>query len=421
MTSIYFLIQNNAAIADIEQMAGLLKEAHFEVVDTLEQGDIIIINSCTIESPSVAFFFNLVDETKRKYPYKIIIASGCIPQAYPEKLPTISIIGTKQIQNIVQVVEESLNENIVHLLGTDEMPPLNLPKVRQNPILEIIPIGRSSTNACASCKTTAARGKLKSYPVEEIVSVAEKAVHDGVKEIWLSSPNTMCYGFDLGTTVAELLKELFAIPGKFKIRLDRGSPAQMLTIKDQLIPLLRHEKMFRFIHLPAQSGSNEILKKLRKGYTKEQFLSLITELKEKVPKITIATDIVVGFPEENDNHYWETLNLVRAITPDIMTIIPFLAQSKTSSKMEPLPPEVINHRSKVLNDIYHNISNLCNEQWIGWQGEIIITEKGNESGYWIGRNLSYKPIIIQGNFRLGDTVTVRITKSSVFELRGEVL
>lgn len=422
MTNIYFLTQNNSAIADIEQMAGLLKEAHFEIVDDIEKGDIIIINSCTIESPSESFFFNIVEETKKKYPYKIIIAAGCIPQAYPTKLSTISIVGTKQIHNIVQVVEESLNDNNVRLLGTEEMPPLNLPKARKNPIIEIIPINRSSVNTCISCKTTAARGKLKSYPIEEIVSVAEKAVHDGVKEIWLSSHDTMCYGFDIETNLAELLKGLIAIPGKFKIKLGLGNPVHLLKIKDQVIPLLNHEKMFRFIHLPAHSGSNEILKKMRQGSTKEEFLLLIKELKEKIPKITIVTDIIVGFPGENENQYWETLNLVRAITPDIINISPFYAQPKTpTAKMEPLPQEVINHRSKVLTDIYHNTSNLRNEQWIGWQGEIIIDEKGKENNHWIGRNLSYKPIVMQGNFKLGDIVTIRIIKSSVFDLQGETV
>lgn len=421
MTSIYFLTQNKAN-ADVEQMAGLLKEADFEIANNIEQGDVIIINSCTLEVSSEVFYFNVVAETKKKYPYKIIIAAGCIPQAYPEKLSGVSIVGTKQIQNIVQVVEESLHENKIHLLETEEMPPLNLPKVRQNPFREIIPISRSTANSCASCKTTVTREKLKSYPVEEIVSVAEKAVQDGVKEIWLTSPNTMCYGFEAGTTLAELLKELIAIPGKFKIKIDKGSPAHFLKIKEQLIPLLTHNKVFRFLHLPAYSGSNEMLQKMRRGNTKEQFLSLIAELKEKVPTITIATDIVVGFPGENENHHWETLNLVRVIMPDIMTISPFQGELKTpAAKTEPVSAEVIQHRTKVLTDIYHNSASLCNEQWKGWQGEIIIDEKGNENNHWIGRNQSYKSIIVQGNLKLGDIVTVRITKSSVFELRGEIV
>lgn len=423
MTTVHFITQGcSANQADTENMKGLLKEADFEIVDSLEEGDIIVINSCVVKSPTESAFFHLLEETKRKHPYKIIIAAGCIPQTDPEKFPGVSVIGTKQIHNIVSVVEESLNDNVVKMLETGEMPPLNLPKVRKNPIVEIIPISRGCLSACTFCKTKAARGNLKSYPIEEIVNLARKAVREGVKEIWLTSQDTMCYGFDIGTNLPHLLKELITIPGDFKIRIGMGNPVHMLKIKDELIPLFNHEKIFRFIHLPAQSGSDKVLKEMRRGNTNQEFLSLIKDLKEKVPKITIATDIIVGYPEETEDQYWETLNLVRFVTPDVINISKFWARPKTpAAKKEQLAAEIIKHRSKVLTDIFHNVSTIRNEQWIGWEGKIIIDEKARENGQWVGRNLSYKPVLVYGDFSLGDIVNVRITKSSTFDLRGEIV
>ncbi|MBS3127508.1 tRNA (N(6)-L-threonylcarbamoyladenosine(37)-C(2))-methylthiotransferase, partial [Candidatus Woesearchaeota archaeon] len=421
MTSVCFITQGcSANQADSEQMKGLLKEARFEIVDSVEEGDVIILNSCTVKSPTESSFFTTLENIKKEYPYKIIIIAGCIAQADRQKFKEYSLIGTKQIHNVVQVVEESLNDNVVKMLETGEMPPLNLPKIRKNPIVEIIPINRGCLSACTFCKTKQARGNLQSYPIADIVSVAQKAVNDGVKEIWLTSQDTMCYGFDLGTNLPHLLNELIKIPGKFKIRVGMGNPVHLLKFIDELIPLLNHDKVFKFIHLPAQSGSDTVLKEMRRGNTAEEFLDLVIKLKDQVPHLTLATDLIVGFPTETDDDFWQTLEVVRKTTPDVINISRFWPRPKTpAAKMEQLPIEVMKHRTKVLTDIFHNISTLQNERWLGWEGEIIIDEQGTHENQWIGRNDSYKPVLVEGNFTLGEVVTVAITKTTTFDLRGE--
>jgi threonylcarbamoyladenosine tRNA methylthiotransferase CDKAL1 len=431
MTSIHFITQGcSANISDTEQMKGLLKEAKFDIVDELEEADIVILNSCVVKTPTESALITKLEQIKQEYPYKIIIVAGCMAQSDRHRLKAYSLIGTRQLHNIVEVVEESLNNNIVKMLETGEMPPLNLPKVRKNPVVEIIPISRGCLSACTFCQTRFARGRLKSYPISEIVATARKAALDGVKEIWLTSQDNMCYGFDIDTNLARLLEKLVQLPGEFKIRVGMGSPEHVMKFRDELFPLLNHEKVFKFIHLPQQSGSNRVLELMKRGNSKEEFTQLVKEFRQNVPGITVATDIIVGFPTETDEDHWETLNLIREINPDIINISKFWARSKTSAeKMEQLPMEVIKHRTKILTDIFHNISRMKNEKWIGWEGDIVINEEGEDRKQegeisrkqWIGKNPYYKQVIVEGEYKLGDILKVKINRASTFAIIGEVI
>jgi threonylcarbamoyladenosine tRNA methylthiotransferase CDKAL1 len=423
MTSVYFLTQGcSANRADTEQMQGLLLESDFTIENNLEDADIVVFNTCTVKTPSESSFFTKLDEIKKQYPYKIIVIAGCIAQADRKRLKDYCLIGTRQIQSIVEVIEEALNDNIVHALETGEMPPLSLPKVRKNPVVEIIPIGRGCLSACTFCKTKQARGNLQSYSIEDVVSVARKGIQEGVKEIWLTSQDTFCYGFDLDTDLSELLKELINIPGNFKIRVGMGNPVHLKKIKDSLFPLMANEKVFRFLHIPAQVGSTKVLKEMLRGNTNEEYLAIIEELKTMIPDITLATDIIVGYPTETEDDYWETLQLLRKITPDVVNISKFWSRPGTSAaKLEELPQEEVKRRAKVVTDIFHNISTLQNEKWRGWEGTIVIDEKGKFENQWVGRNYTYKPVIVEGSFKLGDTIDVKIVKTTMFDLRGEVV
>lgn len=407
--------------ADSEQMAGLLKQAKFELVETIEDADVVVFNTCTVKTPSENSFFTQLDQFKKDHPYKIVVISGCIPQADKQKLKDYSLVGTKQIHNIVQVVEEALHDNVLQLLNNDEMPPLNLPRVRKNPIVEILPINRGCLGACTFCKTKTARGTLVSYPAAEIVEVAKKAVAEGVKEIWLTSQDTFCYGFDIKTDLPTLLEQLVQIPGDFKIRIGMGNPDHMPKIGTRLVEIYKHPKIFKFLHLPLQAGHDEILKAMHRRYTVEEYLQTINLFKREIPEINIMTDIIVGYPTETDDHYWGTLEVVRKTIPDSINISRFWPRPDTpAAELPELPGEVVKHRSRVLTDIFHNISKLQNERWLDWKGEIIIDEKGREPGQWIGRNHSYKQIIVEGDFKLGDKVQVQIVKAETFDLRGRI-
>lgn len=408
--------------ADSEQMAGLLKRAKFEIVDDPEEAYILIFSTCTVKGPTERKFFNRLEEVKQKYHHKIIIIAGCIPQSDPEKVSNYSLIGPRQIHKVVEVVEEAINGNILHALNDDEVPSLNQPRCRMNNLIAIIPIARGCLGNCTYCKTKSARGNLVSYSIEEIKKEVELAAKDGAKEIWLTSQDNGCYGFDINTNLAKLLEELVNVPGKFMIRLGMMNPDHLLKYKDDFIQILEHPKIFKFLHLPVQSGSNEILKKMNRFYTVEEFNNLVVELRVKFPDLSIATDIIIGFPGETEEQFQETVRMVKAIMPEAINLSKFWPRSKTpAEKMEPVPGEEIKRRSVFITKVRDNISKIRNERWIGWKGRIVIDEQGTEKSQRAGRNYAYKKIVVEGVYNLGDVLEVRIGKVGNFCLFGKVI
>ncbi|MEE9525582.1 MAG: tRNA (N(6)-L-threonylcarbamoyladenosine(37)-C(2))-methylthiotransferase [Candidatus Woesearchaeota archaeon] len=405
--------------SDSETMAGLLKEAGFEVVNDVDDAFIVIINTCTVKGPSETKFYKYLKKLKKEYKYKKIIIAGCIPQTDPSKLKKHGLIGTSQITNIVQLVEEVLNDNPIPMLEKKELPRLNLPKIRKNPVVEIIPICEGCLGSCAYCKVRAARGKLRSYPKEEIIEQARKAIlKDRIPEIWLTAQDTGCYGKDIDSSLPELLKEIIKIPGEFKIRLGMLNPNYAYEFLDELIEIFKSEKMFKFLHAPVQSGSNEILKAMKRKYTVEQFNEIIDKFKAAIPNITIATDIIVGFPGETEKQYQDSLDLIKKITPDVLNRSRFWPRPKTpAAKMENrVPGPIIKHRSGLMSSIFTNIARMQNEKWLGWTGIVLVDEIGKDDTK-VARNFAYKPIIIPGKYKLGDKLKVRVNKTTNFDLR----
>jgi len=436
-------------------MAGLLREARFEIVDDPEEADVVILNSCVVKAPSENSLFRELE--KYKGSYKIVIIAGCVPQTEPEKLKGYPLVGTKQIDKIVEVVEEALNENVIENLSNEGNPVLNLPKVRKNPVVEIIPICRGCLGNCSYCKVRSARGKLVSYPIKEIKLQVRKALREGVKEIWLTAQDCGCYGFDIDANLAELLKELISIESDFKIRVGMMNPNHLMKIKDELIQAYKSEKVFKFLHLPVQSGNSEVLKAMKRKYSVEDFLSLVNEFKKHFPKLTLSTDVIVGFPGESEEQYWDTLNLIRGLSPDVLNISRFWARPKTlAAKMKKqIKGSEIKRRSGVLTTIFNNIARMQNEKWFGWGGEILIDDTGKgatgvscsdgenslsmasvarpesscssagssegKRNNWIGRNFAYKQVIVEGDFRLGEKVRVKVEKVTSWDLRGRVV
>ncbi len=425
MTSIHFITQGcSANQSDTEVMKGLLKQAKFDIVDNLDDAHVLVFNTCTVKNPSESTFFRELEKIKIEHPYKTIIVAGCIAQSDPTNpiLNNYCLIGTRQTHRIVEVVEEAINDNVVRLLEKGEMPPLDLPKLRKNPVVGIIQINLGCLGGCTFCKTKSARFNLKSYPIEDIVKEAKLALKDGVKEIWLTSQDTFCYGFDIGTDIVELLESLTQIPEDFKIRVGMGNPDHLPKIKtERLVKIYQHPKIFKFIHLPLQAGHNETLKEMNRLYTVQQFIKIIKDFRTAIPEINIMTDVIVGYPTETEDHYWGTLEAIKRLTPDSVNISRFWARPGTkAAKLKQLNGDVIKHRSKIITEIFHNISHIQNEKWKGWEGKIIIDEKGRE-GQWIGRNYCYKPVIVEGDFFLGQEIKVKIVKANRFDLRGEVV
>ena len=407
--------------SDSELMAGLLKKADFEIVENIEDADVLIVNSCTVKGPTENKFFKRLEEIRKKLPDKKIIIAGCIAQTDSEKLEGYSLIGPYQINRIVEVVEETINDNIVTLIAEERNPRLNIPKIRRNNLVEIIPICAGCLGEpCSYCKVKSARGSLFSYDRQEIIKQAKKAIEDGCKEIWLTAQDTGCYGKDINSSLPELLREVVNIEGDFFVRIGMMNPNHAMGFLDELIEAYKNPKIFKFLHIPVQSGNNAILKLMKRRYNVEDFRKIINEFRSRLDNITVSTDIICGFPTESEGQFKDSLNLIREIKPDVLNISRFWPRPKTeAAEMEnQIEGWETKRRSQLLADIFNNISRMNNERWINWQGSIIIDEKGKDDSF-VGRNFAYKPVVVKGNYKIGDTVDVKIRTVTSFDLRAE--
>jgi threonylcarbamoyladenosine tRNA methylthiotransferase CDKAL1 len=355
---------------------------------------------------------------------KEIIVAGCIAQTAYDELNEFSLIGTTQVNNVVSVVEETINGNIVKLIAFEKNPRLNLPKISKNRIVEIVPICSGCLGEpCAYCKVKQARGELVSYDKAAILKQITKAVFNGAKEIWLTSQDNGCYGKDIGTNFPELLGDIIKIPGDFKIRVGMMNPNHAKEWTDELAELMKNEKVFKFLHLPVQSGNNEILKLMRRKYTAEDFKEIVKKLRAEIPDISIATDIICGFPGETEEQFQDSIKLIREVKPDVLNRSRFWPRPGTeAAKMEgQIHGNETKRRCTIIVDIFKIMMNVNNERkWAGWEGEILIDERGKDDS-WVGRNYAYRPVVVKGNLSLGDKVKVKVEKTNEYYFTGNIL
>ena len=425
MTSIYFQTHGcSTNVSESEIMMALLKQAKFDLVSEPENADIIIINVCTVKGEETT----IREIRKLNIPNKKLIVAGCITKRIlneaREIREDVSFISTDNIQSIVEVVEETLNDNPIEATARNEEKKINLPKIRKTPLVGIIPILNSCANYCSYCSVKYVKGKLLSYEIKDIVCEAQQCIQQGCKELWITSQDNAAYMLDKSpiNMLPELIENVTKLDGKFYVRIGMMNPRHLTPILDRMIEVYKHPKVFKFLHIPVQSGNNRILGLMKRNYTVDDFKNIIAAFRNKIPEITISTDIIVGFPTETEEEFQDSINLVREIKPDVLNISRFQARPGTeAARMDgQIHGNESKVRSTILTEVYLIQNKVHSERWIGWQGQILIDEKGKEDS-WSGRNYAYRPVIVKGDFKLGDIVNVRVTDVTAFDLRAEVI
>lgn len=414
-------------MSDSEVMAGLLKKAGFEIVDDIADAFIVIINTCTVKGNT-----NIIRNMRnilRDYPYKQIVLAGCVTcdliKEAKELKEDICVVNTHNLHEIVSVVEETLNENFIEVLGKPEteVAKINLPKIRKNPVVSIIPISSGCLANCSYCSVRLIKGKLFSYPIEKIVKEAKQSVREGCRELWITSQDTAAYGmeWDGKSHLPELLRKLVDINGQFIIRLGMGNPFNFMQIADEIIEILRNKKMFKFLHIPIQSGNDDVLKAMNRNYSVEEFLGLIAKFRAVIPNITISTDMICGFPGETDEQFKDSMDVLDKIKPDMLNRSRFRPRPGTpAAKMQQVEGGLVKDRSRAMTSKFDWLAYESNTRWKNWQGNILINEVGKDDT-WIGRNSYYKPVIVKGNVKIGNIVTVAVTGITKHYLRAELV
>lgn len=413
--------------SDGEYMAGQLAAYGYKITDNSAEADLWLLNSCTVKNPAEDHFRNSIKKAQEGK--KKVVLAGCVPQAQPrqEYLKGLSIIGVQQIDRVVEVVEETIKGHSVRLLGQKKDngkrlggARLDLPKIRKNPLIEIISINTGCLNACTYCKTKHARGDLASYPIEELVDRAKQSFQEGVCEIWLTSEDTGAYGRDIGTDLPTLLWKLVeVIPEGAMLRLGMTNPPYILEHLEEMAKILNHPRVYAFLHIPVQSASDSVLMDMKREYCVADFKQVVDFLKEKVPGITIATDIICGFPGETDEDFLETMKLVELYRFPSLFINQFYPRPGTpAAKMPQVPAAVKKQRTKDLSQLFHSYNPYDHK--VGERQRVLVTEESFDSNYYVAHNPFYEQVLVPKDpLLMGKMVEVNIYEAGKHFMKGQ--
>jgi MiaB-like tRNA modifying enzyme len=408
-----------------EIMKGLIKQGGLNITSKEDFADLIVINSCIVKEPTQEKIRRRVFDLLKKG--KKVILAGCMPRLNQKKLKheNLFLLDTSQIKNIVSLIQDIGFENYKsekYLSRRNEIK-INLPKILEEKFIGITQISEGCLGECTYCNVRLAKGKLFSYPKEEIIDSIKKDLEAGCKEIWITSQDNASYGEDYGNlSLLELLREILKIKGNFFVRVGMMNPNNVLKILPELIEIYKNPKMFKFLHIPIQSGSDKILRLMKRKYKKEDILKIVSEFKRQIPGITISTDVIVGFPGESEEDFEETFSLIKKIKPEILNASKFWKLKDTpAEKMKQVDRKTVIKRVSNLMKLHLNICKENQKSYFDWKGKVFVDQIGFGKTY-LARNENYKLFAVYSNEKiLGKMVEVKVKKIMPHYLVSEKL
>lgn len=423
---------------DSEVIAGILASLGYLSTEELEEADLILYNTCSVrENPERKVYGHIgaFRKLKEAKPELIIGICGCMPQQKDElqnileKLPHVDLIfGTHNIHRLPELLERAQSgERVVEVWeeaqaaqGEDHRD--GLPVIRRHNVKAFVNVIYGCTNFCSYCIVPYTRGREHSRLPEMVIKEVRDLAEAGFKEVTLLGQNVNAYGKDLGAdiTFGKLLRELHQIEGIERIRFTTSHPRDM---GDDLISAMAElPKVCEHLHLPVQAGSNRILRRMNRGYTREYYLQLVERVRRAVPGISLTTDLIVGFPGETEEDFAETLSLVEEVRFDSAFTFIFSPRKGTpAAKMtDQVPEEVKKERIYRLIDLQNEISAEHMQKLLGQELEVLVEEVSSTG--LVGRTRSNRQVHFSGDESLvGQLARVRITEASTFSLKGQLV
>jgi len=408
----------SASFADSEMISGLIVNGGHTLAENQEESDLNLIVTCSVKDATATKMVHRIKESKSKP----LIVAGCLPKAEKSTVEKFaenaSLMGPNSIGKTLQVIETTLNGSKLVALDDTDLSKTGLPKVRLNPAVGIVEIASGCMSECTFCQTKLSKGDLKSYRVGDVVRQVEAELADGCKEIWLSSTDNGCYGLDIETDLPSLVNQVSDISQDFRIRVGMMNPMFMPRIRDGLLKSFENDKVFKFLHVPVQSGSDSVLNNMKRGHTVETFRDVVKRFRDKFQTFTISTDIIVGYPTETEEDFEKTISLLKETRPDIINNSRYSQRPGTdAAEMHQIDMSEIKRRSKKLFELVNELSFSNNKKWIGWEGLVLFDEASD--GQIKGRNYAYKPIFVKDDVTIGQKNHVRIVDATNHSLIGE--
>jgi threonylcarbamoyladenosine tRNA methylthiotransferase CDKAL1 len=402
--------------SDERLVLGLLKHEGHEIVHSITDADALVLLTCTVIGTTEQRMLSRLKVFQKTH--KRIVVTGCMPVVQPDLIKSVAPDAfllppqyTKYITNIIQGNKPSFLEAKKTML----------PK-HYDEVIAPVMIAEGCRLSCAYCITHFARGTLRSFPIQEITADVYSAIKQGCKEIQLTAQDTASYGLDTSTNLGTLLTHLCTLDGAFRVRVGMMNPITVQKNIDSILTAYQHCKIYKFLHLPVQSGDDEILKKMNRGYTAKDFTLLVEQFRKKFPDLTLATDVIIGFPTETEEQFYRTIELLKQIKPDIINITRFSARPFTVAKNMKgrIPTHVVKERSKRTTEVCSKISLEKNKEHLRKTYTVLVTEKGKQKTFK-GRAENYKQVVLTEPVAIGDFVHVKIIDAAPTYLVGKLI
>jgi len=426
-------------LVDTEVMLGLIREREIELVNDPSDADILIVNTCAfIQSAKEESINTILNMAEYKQPEKghckSLIIAGCLGQRYGQELldelpEADGIIGTEAWGRVTEVIDETLKGNRVVIKGDETIYDASVPRIPTTPKhTAYVKIAEGCNNRCAFCAIPLIRGKYRSRKLEDIVAEVRNLADKGVREIVLIAQDTTNYGHDIygEPRLAQLLRELCKVEGIKWIRTLYNYPR---FLNDELIEVMAtEEKIVKYVDIPLQHASNEVLRRMRRPDTKEQITALLKKLRERVPGVVIRSTFIVGFPGETEEQFQELKDFIQEQRFDHAGFFTYSKEEDTpAANMDgQVDDDVMQDRYHEIKAVQSLISQEINESLVDQVLEVIV-EGHTEDGISYGR--SYRQaddvddlVYIEDDTtsKVGDIVKVRILQGFTEDLVGEL-
>lgn len=418
---------------DSEKLAGIVEGMGFEKTEKLEEADLVIYNTCCVRENAEERLFGKLGELKKQKEEKgtIIAIGGCMMQepAMLEKIKksynyTDIVFGTHTLHKFEEDLKKVLEngKKVRDVIDIDGEVIEDLPIKRNDNFKASVTIMYGCNNFCSYCIVPYVRGRERSREPEKILEEVEMLAKEGYKEITLLGQNVNSYNGRENYKFANLLNDVCKIDGIERVRFISPHPKDFTD--DVIEAIANNPKIARVLHLPLQSGSSAVLKKMNRKYTKEQYLELVDKIKTRIPDVVLSTDIIVGFPGETEEDFEDTLDVVRKVNYEqVFMFIYSRREGTVADKMENQIPEEIKHkRFDRLKELFDSRVSENNQKYIGTTQKILVDGYSkNDKETLTGRTDTNKVVNFKGNEELiGKMINIKITEEHKWYLTGEL-
>ncbi len=418
---------------DSEKLAGIVEGMGFEKTEKLEEADLVIYNTCCVRENAEERLFGKLGELKKQKEEKgtIIAIGGCMMQepAMLEKIKksynyTDIVFGTHTLHKFEEDLKKVLEngKKVRDVIDIDGEVIEDLPIKRNDNFKASVTIMYGCNNFCSYCIVPYVRGRERSREPEKILEEVEMLAKEEYKEITLLGQNVNSYNGRENYKFANLLNDVCKIDGIERVRFISPHPKDFTD--DVIEAIANNPKIARVLHLPLQSGSSAVLKKMNRKYTKEQYLELVDKIKTRIPDVVLSTDIIVGFPGETEEDFEDTLDVVRKVNYEqVFMFIYSRREGTVADKMENQIPEEIKHkRFDRLKELFDSRVSGNNQKYIGTTQKILVDGYSkNDKETLTGRTDTNKVVNFKGNEELiGKMINIKITEEHKWYLSGEI-